>query len=359
MKRILTFAIGLLVFATACAAPGAQANNSNTNAVSSNPQTFTVLVGADEINVGANVEAYFPATVHVHVGDTVHWKLNSKEIHTVTFLAGAKTPDFVVPVPNGQPGEMMLNPQAAFPAGPQDGKYDGATFANSGIMGTAQGQAQEFSLAFTKPGTYPYLCVTHNEEKMMGTIVVDDPSVTIASPADVQVQGKKEMDALMAQVPAVAKAAMAQIKPAEKNADGTMTYYITTGYSQGQIDLEAYFPNKLTVHPGDTVVWSPSSSDIAPHTITFLNGQTDPEAVLPKSQPNGPPLLVLNPEVALPRNADKPLTTQGIYNSGLIDPHAPGPKSFALKIGDTTGDIPYLCSLHDDSGMKGTLTVVK
>ena len=68
---------------------------------------------------------------------------------------------------------------------------------------------------------------------------------------------------------------------------------------------------------------------------------------------------MFNPEVALPRNADKPLTTQGIYNSGLIDPHAPGPKSFALKIGDVSGDIPYLCSLHDDDGMKGTLTVVK
>jgi plastocyanin len=358
MKRILTFAIGLLVFATACAAPGVQANNSS-NAVSSNPQTFTVLVGVDDVNVGANVEAYFPATVHVHAGDTVNWKLNSKEIHTVTFLAGAKTPDFVVPVPNGQPGEMMVNPQAAFLAAPKDGQYDGATFASSGIMGTAQGQAQTFSLTFTKAGTYQYLCVTHNEEKMMGTVVVDDLSVAIASPADVQAQGKKEMDALLAQVPAAVQAATAQIKPAAKNADGTMTYYITTGYSQGQIDLEAYFPNKLTVHPGDTVVWTPSSADIAPHTITFLNGQADLETILPKPQPNGPPLLVLNPEVALPRNADKPLTTQGIYNSGLIDPHAPGPKSFALKIGDTSGDIPYLCSLHDDDGMKGTLTVTR
>ena len=106
----------------------------------------------------------------------------------------------------------------------------------------------------------------------MGTVVVDNPSVTIASPADVQAQGKKEMDALMALVPEVTKAAMTDIKPAERNADGTMTHYIAMGYSQGQIDLEFYFPNKLTVHPGDTVVWILPKADVAPHTVTLSNG---------------------------------------------------------------------------------------
>jgi plastocyanin len=100
-----------------------------------------------------------------------------------------------------------------------------------------------------------------------------------------------------------------------------------------------------------------ADNDLAPHTITFLNGAKEPDAVVPQPQPNGPPLLVLNPDVALPQNADKPLTTQGIYNSGLIDPHMPGPHMFSLKIGDMTGDISYLCELHDESGMKGTLSV--
>jgi plastocyanin len=322
-------------------------------------QTFTVLVGADDTSVGANLEAYFPATIHIHVGDTVNWKLNSKELHNVAFLAGTKTPDFVVPVPGGHPGEMMLNPQAAFPIAPKDGMYDGSTFASSGVMGLAQGQLQEFNLAFTKPGTYNYVCILHNDEKMLGTVVVEDPTASIPSPADVQAQGQKEMTALLTQAPIVARAAEAAVKPAVKNADGTMTHYITMGYSQGQIDLEFYFPSKLTVHSGDTVVWAPAPTDLAPHTVTFLNGQPDPDAVLPKPQPNGPPLLEFNPAVALPINADKPLTNQGVYNSGLIDPKAPGPKSFTLKIGDISGDISYICSLHDDDGMKGTLTVMK
>jgi plastocyanin len=111
------------------------------------------------------------------------------------------------------------------------------------------------------------------------------------------------------------------------------------------------------VHPDDTIVWTFSQQDIAPHTITFLNGAEELALVVPKPQQSGPPLLTLNPEVAAPQNAGKPLTTTGIYSSGIIDPHAPGPHSYSLKIGDVSGTIPYICMLHEESGMKGSITV--
>jgi hypothetical protein len=95
----------------------------------------------------------------------------------------------------------------------------------------------------------------------------------------------------------------------------------------------------------------------APHAITFLNGAAEPDLLVPEPQPSGPPLLLFNPAVIFPQNADKPLTGQGIYNSGLIDPSAPGPHSFSLKIGDISGNISYECLLYDSSGMKGRLTV--
>jgi plastocyanin len=257
---------------------------------------------------------------------------------------------------------MMFNPQVAFPTAPKNGMYDGASYANSGVMGRDPGQPQQFSLTFTNPGTYAYRCVVHGKEDMLGTIVVEGASVAVLSPADITAQAKGEMDkALTQQGPAALQAAKASIKSPVKNADGSTTYFIQVGYSQGQVDLQGYYPHIQEVHPGDTVVWTFNKSDIAPHTITFLNGAKAPALVQPQPQPNGPPLLAFNPAVVLPQNADQLLTNQGIFNSGLIDPLIPGPHTFSMKIGNVPGVLPvlyYQCLLHDDAGMTGMLIVV-
>ena len=160
MKRISMFGVLLLLLA-ACSSASAQNSTAPVNTASGSSQagaqTYTVLVGAHDSTANADLEAYLPADVTVHVGDTVTWKLNSKEIHTVTFLGSEKTPDLLVPVPNAPQGAMMFNPQVAFPVAPKDGQFDGSTYANSGIMGPDQGQYTDFSLTFNKPGTYSYL----------------------------------------------------------------------------------------------------------------------------------------------------------------------------------------------------------
>jgi plastocyanin len=334
------------------------AANSTTNMSVQGATTYTVLVGYDDMPHKADIEAYLPAELHIHVGDTVIWKQNAMEIHNVTFLAGADTvPAFVVPMPNGPAGAMMFNPQVAFPNAPKDGMYDGSTFATSGIMGKEQGQAPDFSLTFTKPGTYPYVCVIHNEEAMKGTVVVEDASAQIPSPDEASAQGQKELDALLAKVPDVQKEAEAAVKPAETNPDGSTTYYVLTGYSKGQIDLMSFFPEKLDVKAGDTVTWMLSPTDVAPHTVTFLNGAPEPVMVQAIPQQSGPPILTFGQDVVTPQNVDQPLTNQGIYNSGIIDPMAPGDHTFSLKIGDTTGTLHYICILHNEMGMAGDLMV--
>jgi plastocyanin len=356
MKRIVYFGflLSLILGLVIPAAPVA--------AAASAPQTYTVLVGAEDPAHGVDVEGYYPAILHIHPGDKVNWVLKSYEIHTVTFMAGASTvPELLAPLPKGPQGAMMINPQVGFPSAPKDGLYDGASYANSGVMGRDPGQSQQFSLTFTTPGSYAYRCVVHGKEDMLGTIVVEAASTTVPSPADIAVQTKGEVDKALAQGPEAIKAAKAAVKAPEKNADGSTTYYVSVGYAHGQIDLQGFFPHILEVHRGDTVEWVFNPADIAPHTITFLNGAEIPALVLPQPQPNGPPLLAINPAVALPLNADKPLTNQGVFNSGLIDPAIPGPLTFSIKIGDVPGVLPvlkYQCLLHDDAGMLGMLIVV-
>jgi plastocyanin len=325
---------------------------------SSMAQNYTVLVGGNDSAYNAELQGFFPQNITIHVGDKVTWKQNTMDIHTVTFTGGMnKTPDFIIPVP-GENGSLMINPMVAFPAAPADGMYNGSTYANSAVMGPGETQPKNFSLTFTEAGTYRYVCVVHAGENMTGQVTVENASVSVPTPLQASAQGQKELDALRSLTKPLHAEAMASAPKPEQNENGTTTYHVNVGFGQGQVHLEAFFPDKINVHPGDTVVWMLSKSDTEPHTITFLNGAKEPELFLARPQPQGPPLIVFNPQVQLPQNASMPLTDEGVYSSGFLDPTMPGPHTFTLKIGNnTSGTLQFVCLLHDDMNMKGELMV--
>ncbi len=363
MKRIALFTLGALLLVVAYSA--LRYTNVVSAQVPADAQTYNIMVGGEDTSVGAEYIGYFSSDVHIHVGDTVTWKENAHEIHTVSFLGNlTQPPDLLIPIPNAPPGAMAFNAQVAMPSAPQDGNYDGTTFANSGVMGMDPGQAQSFSLTFTQPGTYNYVCLVH--QGMKGTITVDSPdaaaaaSAPIPSPDDVTTQGQQELAAVAAQLPDVIKAANADVLPDVKNDDGTTTHYVILGYDQGQIDLTSFFPNNLTAAPGDKIVYQLGPHDVAPHTATFLNGQTEPDLIVPQPQNGGAPILAINPAVGAPSQPGTPLTAQGIFSSGMMDPSAPGPHDFTYQVGsDATGQLTFECLLHDSNGMTGTLTISK
>jgi plastocyanin len=323
-------------------------------------RTYTVLVGAEDVTQGASIVGFFPDTLTIHVGDTVHWQRNTDEIHTVTVLAGTPLPPLNVPAPPGLPSNLMRNPLIAYPVAPEDGLYDGTTFATSGIFGPDADQynVDAFDLTFTTPGTYDYVCVVHGA-RMSGQIIVVDDHERIPPPHQVARQARAAIAAALAQVPDAVAQAEAEVPPPTLNDDGTTTYYVLVAYTAGdQLDLLRFFPDNLTVQPGDTVEWVYNLDTMTMvHTISFLNGTPPPDDLIPVPQDDGPPLLVVNPEIVYPQNADQPLTDQGVYSSGqlrLADP----PPTFSLVIGDINGVEPYSCLIHDGSGMLGTLNIV-
>ena len=323
------------------------------------PRTYTVLVGAENVAQGATVNTYFPTTLRIHVGDTVHWQRNANEGHTVTFLAGTPLPPVNVPTPPGLPSPKMRNPLLAFPTAPANRRYDGATYANSGFFGTDPMiyQVQSFDLIFTKPGTYNYVCAVHGVP-MSGQIIVVDRRQNVPPPQQVHEQARRSIAQALAKVPAAIAKANAEVPRPTANPDGTKTFHVLVGFSVGQLDLVRFFPNHLKVRPGDTVDWKFSMEDMAPHTVTFLNGNPDPVDLLVVPQPNGPPLLLVNPEVIFPQNTDKPLTRKGVYSSGNVVRPGDPPPILSLKIGNIRGRQPYKCLLHDSSGMLGRLDIV-
>jgi plastocyanin len=323
-------------------------------AYASTPQTYTVLVGSDNVSNGVSISSFFPDTVKIHVGDSITWKANAHEIHTVTFLAGQKLEDLLIAAPDGMASPFQINPKAGFPT-PTNGEYDGSTFMNSGILSTDPGFVTSFTLTFTHLGVFDYVCYVHGT-MMSGEIDVVADSVAVPSPAQVQAQGQSQIQAAWHGVPKVLAQARAQVVPTVVNPDGTLTRTVILGYMSGNVMVMQFFPSHVTVHQGDTVVWKLSpSDDIAPHTVTFFNGAPDlPLVILGFDQ--GKPVLLINPAVLFPSQAVKqgtPLNSTDFFNSGMLIPGVM--TSFALKIGDISGSISYSCILHDSSGMDATL----
>jgi plastocyanin len=321
-------------------------------------QTYRVLVGAENASQGIDVMAYFPDCVRIHVGDTVHWVQNANEIHTVTFLGGTTAPAFVVTAQSlglpSTPSPLVFNPAAVNQVTPAGGLGDTTTFVNSGLMGREAGELGSFSLRFTTAGTYHYLCLVHGA-MMSGSVHVVPAGTWVPSPRMAFAMGQCQIAAKMAQVPAVVRAAWREYQPSTLNPDGTRTHYVALGFGQGQIDLMRFIPRTVRVKPGDTVVWQMRTSSDAPHTITFLNGQPEPGLFIPVPQQGAPPVLYIDPGTLFPAQP-APLLGTGLYSSGLLNP-VPG-TSYSLTVGAVApGPLPYLCLLHDTSGMLGQLLV--
>ncbi len=86
-----------------------------------------------------------PAEITVRVGDKVEWRNRSPLTHTVTADPRISADASNVELPEGA---RPFN-SAAIPAG------------------------QVFRYTFTAPGTYRYLCLPHEGQKMFGTVVVE------------------------------------------------------------------------------------------------------------------------------------------------------------------------------------------
>ena len=382
MTRLLhlpTIVACVLVGMVVAAIPGGSARLMTADAQQAiGPRTVTVLVGGGHDTIV--LDSYFPRTLRVRVGDTVVWKFNGDEnhhFHTVTFSGGAFSgpkvavvggapgdalPDAWVPVPGGQPGEMMRNPTEAWPtrqSGAPVEKYDGTTYANSGHMRLnplvpGMPASREFSLTFAKPGLYRYACALHPH--MHGMIEVAPASAKeVPSQGDIDKEAKAEIEHLSALIEK--GKALANNVRNEPGPNGTTFWFVRAGAFDRSAEMGGilfdFAPKDLTVKTGDTVIWQA----IDPHTITFNPTPPPPVLFTVKSQPEGRPFLVRNPQVWRPAKPASAYDPTQYFNSGPLGIITPAGTSWALTF-DKPGVYEYVCAFHHPMGMKGTITVV-
>jgi len=101
-----------------------------------------------------SLNQFFPAKLHVRVGQTVTWDNSGTTPHVVIF------------------GEDVDPAIAGFspPTAPAGSDYLGGAFL-TGPIGAAPSPSSSFTLRFTRPGDYPFICTLH--VGMAGTITVD------------------------------------------------------------------------------------------------------------------------------------------------------------------------------------------
>src|SRR5262249_76788 len=306
LLRLLVAGIGLTLLAApipSLAEPAGQDSNE-----------VVVLVGAGQDTT--QLLNYFPATVRVHTGDTVTWKINGDELHTVASTQGAPLPPFpatrqapggkpgeviptfAVPVPGGGPSDLMVNPLIGFasrPPGAPVETYSGNTFVSSGLLQkrTPPGAPPNdtMSVVFDTPGTYSYLCLIHTD-RMFGTIEVVGTDEDADNQDSVSARARAEIAAEMPLTAAAREQGQQTKKEAGPN-DNTV-WYVRAGMSDifsgdGRAQVMEFLPKDLSVKAGDSVVWGSAYF----HSVSFVPTAPPPEFVVPKPQPGGPPQLVL------------------------------------------------------------------
>jgi plastocyanin len=111
--------------------------------------------------MSVNIARFLPDQRDIRVGDTITWTATDTVTnHTVTF-----GPEPANPAPASS---NVVNGEATLPTSPP-----GLT-VNSGFLkaNASPFAAKQFSVTFTAPGTYTYICALHDDLGMRGTIVV-------------------------------------------------------------------------------------------------------------------------------------------------------------------------------------------
>ncbi|MEO7222433.1 MAG: hypothetical protein ABIY37_08170 [Devosia sp.] len=146
--------------------------------------------------------------------------------------------------------------------------------------------------------------------------------------------------------------------------DGTTLWKVQVGAMDMQygIDFQAFFPDDISIHVGDKIWFQFAPMGMpAFHTVTFTSGEKLPDIFAPDivdgkpvPSPEGPPRLMINPQVAFPDGRSEYDGT-GYTNSGLdILRMDQGPYILAFT---KAGTFEYQCLAHGVV-MKGTVTVL-
>ncbi len=357
----------------------------------------TYEVGVGQFLQGAPAESmrFFPSTVDVHQGDTLH--LTSSGFHTATVLpvgdgpvewfdanaSGTSDPYSIIQTdPDDGPKATVFSTAVALPssvtcggAGQPACSYDGSVLLNSGVPLSAPIDLS-VDVNPSVGSTFYVVCLIHGPSMRLKVDVVgasdpaSDTSAIDAANAQALSQDQDSAAALYARY--------STRQTWHRAADGSKVWDAWAGVDNRRVALYAMFPKKLKIAKGDTVQWHFDTLTYEVHTVTFPLDtaktiadnsfipvcDTGPGADSPPDLP-GPPFCSDPSQLELQLdNRFTPEVGNGVFHR--TDLENSGVRGSTSYLGDgnydvtfarrsTNGPFTYICMIHEF--MRGKIVV--
>lgn len=279
---------------------------------------WKVWVGNESKNMAVQGMRFLPGQVWIDEGDTVTWAANAAEIHTVTFFKGGMKKATVPP----------FNPTDKMQVTRIGGKlYNPSQYYNSGLLTTGSSPLpglttyDSYTLKFKHDGNFTYYCVVHGK-MMTGTVHVRPDGTAYPF---TQAQYNKQATT---QAAALVKDGQRLLSRTQKKSDA---HHVFAGAQDNKVMVMRFLRGTVHIPVGSKVSFI-NDNMIVPHTVTFGPVPTGPSALAPSGDPTN--------------------YTGGALSSGILEPG----KTFTVTF-KKAGTFPYICLLHDEMGMVGTVKV--
>jgi plastocyanin len=306
-------------------------------------------VNAFPPNLSTEITAFYPANVALHRGDQVLFA--GVGVHTVTF-----NPPPLFGFDFG--GPQLFNGTTLTVA-----NRDGGDPLSSGGFGIGGGPPPPpgqpppppppptYTLTVdAPPGTYHFTCRFHRQ--MAGSIsVVPDGQALPSTDAANQVAAKAAINADIA----LGGTILSQAANRENNGVAAgVGATSTTGI--GAVSVLRFAPSTINVEVGETVTFV--NEDInAPHTVTFGLECCQPPGAPPGFLPYGGN-TISDPSQQVNSGFLISQALVNYLNAGFFfPPSVPAPHTSVSFTFTKAGTYPYICALHEDLGMIGTVVV--
>jgi plastocyanin len=315
---------------------------------------WQAIVGAESPDRGGQALAFLPNELWVHAGDSIRWSFPTHERHTLTFLKPGQTrpPGFgpIFGVVVGCPGIT-----------PDESSFDGSACVTTGILRLDENtgpkaSAPTYSVRFPAAGNFKFVCLVHAD--MTGVVHVLNAFETLPHDQDFyDRQAKSEQALLLADAARLNGKRTHADQDRGGNADvaaGIGAIVTTTGAGSQTASLMRFLQDTIVVQVGDTVEWRSLDPSIN-HTVTFGMEPMDPRPASTN--------VLQTSDGARQAIIGSPADS---VNSGFLSPapqdraglpqSPPGVTHFRVTF-TAPGTFNYICAIHDELGMKGTVIV--